>query len=85
MCVNYATGFLHRVCRWVVVLTAAAFGLCRVTESHCTILTVHMTYVAALRTTTHLQTRCRKPCAATSNAPDDGRTRPKHVELRIHQ
>ena len=24
-------------------------------------------------------------CNLTSNAPDDGRTYPKHVELRIHQ
>ena len=24
-------------------------------------------------------------CNSTSNAPDDGRVRPKHVELRIHQ
>jgi len=23
-------------------------------------------------------------CNSTSNAPDDGRMRPKHVELRIH-
>ena len=24
-------------------------------------------------------------CNSTSNAPDDGRMRPKHVQLRIHQ
>ena len=24
-------------------------------------------------------------CNSTSNAPDDGLMRPKHVELRIHQ
>jgi len=24
-------------------------------------------------------------CSSTSNAPDDGRMYPKHVELRIHQ
>ena len=24
-------------------------------------------------------------CNSTSHAPDDGRMRPKHVELRIHQ
>jgi len=24
-------------------------------------------------------------CNSTSNSPDDGRMRPKHVELRIHQ
>ena len=47
-------------------------------------VTVHTTYAAALGTTTHLQTGCRKPYAATltSSAPDDGRMRPKHVELR---
>jgi len=32
---------------------------------HGTIQTVHTTYAVALRTTTHLQTRCRKPYAAT--------------------
>ena len=113
-------------------------------RAHGTIQTVHTIYAAALRTTTHQQTRCRKPCTApskpntwptqrlsgpppiyklgaenharhhpnrthelrsgsqdhhpsknsvqktvccnlTSSAPDDGRMRPKHVELRIHQ
>jgi len=51
-----------------------------------TIRTVHTTYAAALKTTTHPKTRCRKPyaCNSTSNAPDDGRMYPKHVELRIH-
>ena len=29
--------------------------------------TVHTTYAAALKTTTHPQTRCRKPYAATLN------------------
>jgi len=24
-------------------------------------------------------------CNSTSNAPDDGRLHPKHIELRIHQ
>ena len=50
----------------------------------CTIQTVHTTYAAALKTTTHLQTGCTKQYAATStsSAPDDGRMRPKHVELR---
>jgi len=45
------------------------------------------TYAAALKTTTHPKTRCRKPYAATQHliAPDDGRMYPKHVELRIHQ
>jgi len=46
-------------------------------ESHGTIQTVHTTYAGALRTTTHLQT-----ATLTSSAPDDGRMRPKHVELR---
>ena len=44
-------------------------------------------YTAALKNTTHPKTRCRKPicCNSKSNAPDDGRMYPKHVELRIHQ
>jgi len=45
-------------------------------------------YTVALKTTAHPKNRCRKPYAAsnsTSNAPDDGRMYPKHVELRIHQ
>jgi len=53
-------------------------------QLHGTIQTVHTTYAAALRTTTHLKTGCRKPYepTLTSSAPDDGRMRPKHVELR---
>ena len=35
--------------------------------SHGTIRTVHTTYAAALKTTTHPQTRCRKPYAATQH------------------
>jgi len=48
------------------------------------IQTIHTNYAGVLKTTTHLQTRCRKPYAATltSSVPDDGRMRPKHVELR---
>jgi len=34
---------------------------------HGTIQTVHTTYAPALRTTTHLQTQCRKPYAATQH------------------
>jgi len=34
---------------------------------HGTIRTVHMTYAAALKTTTHPKTRCRKPYAATQH------------------
>jgi len=34
---------------------------------HGTILTVHTTYAAALKTTTHPKTRCRKPHDATLN------------------
>ena len=33
--------------------------------SHGTIRTVHTTYAAALKTTTHPKTQCRKPYAAT--------------------
>ena len=35
--------------------------------SHGTIRTVHTTYAAALKTTTHPQTRCRIPYAATQH------------------
>ena len=45
---------------------------------------VHTTYAAALKTTTHLQTRKTICCNLTSSAPDDGRMYPKHVELRKH-
>ena len=34
---------------------------------HSTIRTVHTTYAAALKTTTHPKTRCRKPYAATQH------------------
>ena len=54
-------------------------------ESHGTIRTVHTTYAAAVKTTTHPKTVQKTICCnSTSNAPDDGRTYPKHVELRIH-
>jgi hypothetical protein len=55
-------------------------------ESHNTIRTAHTNYAAALKTTTHPKTLCRKPYAIThtSNAHDDGRIYPKYVELRIH-
>jgi hypothetical protein len=101
----------------------------RVHSAQCALCTVHTTHSAALMTTTHPQTRCRKPyaatqhsmllmmdvisrhhphrthdlrrgshdhhpstnsvpktigCNSTSNAPDDRRMYPKHVELRIH-
>jgi len=46
----------------------------------------HTTHAAALKTTTHPKTRCRKPYAASQHlTPDDGLMYPKHVELRIHQ
>ena len=35
--------------------------------SHGTIRTVNTTYAAAVKTTTHPQTRCRKPYAATQH------------------
>jgi len=34
---------------------------------HGTIRTIHTTYAAALKTTTHPKTRCRKPYAATQH------------------
>ena len=54
---------------------------------HGTIRTAHTTYAAALKTTTHPKTRCRKPYAATQHIMhlDDWRMYPKHVELRIYQ
>jgi len=36
-------------------------------RSHSTIRTINTTYAAALKTTTHPKTRCRKPCAATQH------------------
>ena len=45
------------------LLMYGADGAVRLT--HGTIRTVHTTYAAALRTTTHPQTRYRKPYAAT--------------------
>jgi len=36
-------------------------------QSHGTIRTVNVTYTAALKTTTHPKTRCRKPYAATQH------------------
>jgi len=36
-------------------------------QSHSTIRTVHTTHAAALKTTTHPKTRCRKPYAATQH------------------
>ena len=59
-----AYGFLHRVFGWVVVLRAA-YAVRMVL--HGTIRTVHTTYAAAFKTTTHLKTRCRKPYAATQH------------------
>jgi len=46
---------------------------------HGTIQTVHTTYHPS--TNSVQKTTC---CNLTSSAPDDGRMRPKHVELRIH-
>ena len=45
----------------------------------------HTTHASALKTTSHTKTWKTVCCDSTSNAPDDGRMRPKHVELRIHQ
>jgi len=39
----------------------------------------------AVQGTTHPKTWFRICCNSTSNAPDDGRMYPKHIELRIHQ
>jgi len=52
-----------------------------------TIRTLHTAYAAAFKTTTHPKNSVQKTicCNSTSNAPDDVRMYPKHVELRIHQ
>ena len=60
--------FMHRVFGWVVVLRAAAWVVCAVRMvRHGTIHTVHTTYTAALKTTTHPKTPCTKPYAATQH------------------
>jgi len=41
--------------------------VCTVRMVPYTIRTVHTTYAAALKTTTHPKTRCRKPYAATQH------------------
>jgi len=43
------------------------FLVCTVRIVHSTIRTVHTTYAAALKTTTHPKPRCRKPYAATQH------------------
>jgi len=40
---------------------------CRAVAQHGTIRTLHTTYAAALKTTTHPKNRCRKPNAATQH------------------
>ena len=56
---------------WVVVLRAAAYVVFTVRmvpcESHGTIRIAQTTHAAALKTTTHPKTRCRKPYAATQH------------------
>jgi hypothetical protein len=57
-------------------------------DSHCSDRTVHTTYAAALKTTIHPSTNSVQKaicCKSTFNAPDDGRMRSKHVELRMHR
>jgi len=64
-------GFLHQVCGWVVVLRAAAWVVCAVRmvpcESYGTVRIAHTTHSAALKTTAHPKSRCRKPYAATQH------------------
>jgi len=66
-CCAAAYGFLYRVFGSVVVLRAAVYVADGAVSSHGTIRTVHTTYAAALKTTTHPKTRCRKPYAATQH------------------
>jgi len=53
--------------------------------SYGTVRTINTTYVAALKTIIHPQTRKTMCCNSASNAPDGGRMYPKYVELRTHQ
>jgi len=87
-----AYGFLHRVCGWVVVLRAAAWVVCirMVRTVPCT-ARHRPRHTHDLRsgsqdhhpsTNSVQKTICPK---STSNAPDDGRMHPKHVELRKHK
>jgi len=73
----------------VVVLRTAAWFVftVRMDESHDTIRNVHTTYAAALKNTTDPKNSVQKTICynSTSNAPDDGRMHPKHVELRIYE
>jgi len=43
------------------------YGADGAVRPHGTVRTIHTTYAAALKTTTHPQTRCRKPYAATQH------------------
>jgi len=65
------------------------YGADGAVRPHGTIRTVHTTYAAALKTTTHPKNSVQKTicCNSTFNAPDDGRMYPKYeyVDLRIHQ
>jgi len=57
------------VCMYVICVRYVC--MCRVRmvpcDSHVTIRTVYTTYAAALKTTTHPKTQCRKPYAATQH------------------
>jgi len=53
--ITFSKQLLRRWCWW-----------CRAT-SHGTISTIHTAYAAAIKTTTHPKTRCRKPYAATQH------------------
>ena len=82
----------------VVVLRAAAWLVCMVRMVHIRPLSgaldvelQHMVFCTEFWTCGGLESRCvgrvQKTirCNSTSNAPDNGRMDPKHVELRIHQ
>jgi hypothetical protein len=59
----------------------------KIVRQHSTIRTVHTTYAAALKITTHPKTRCRKPYAVTQHLLllMMGVCTPKHVELRTQK
>ena len=79
---TYAHHQEHQTLSCSVWFPAPSFWMsCGGLDSRC----VGRVCAAALKTTTHPKTRKTICCNSTSNAPDDRRVYPKHVELRIRQ
>ena len=62
----FCTEFLDGWWSWEPLRRSCVRCLC--CRAHGTIRTVHTTYAAALKTTTHLKPRCTKPYAATQHS-----------------